>query len=828
MAEYGKFNEKNEFEIFNPFTPEPWLHYLIRPEQSGTETFCSGVSCTGGGFDVRGTHENTFVDTQLHLNDADNRGRYCYIVDAKTRDYFTTTWQPVRREGQGFKTTLGFGYIKFESEYKGIKTQQTMFVPKEFDGWVQNTIIENITGETKELEIYPFIPIHMGDALVRLLAGDNDGFFGGANWDKDLNAIVFRRNHGTSVNDDITEIKGMLGNVAAFVSTLNTGKTEFETSEERFLGDRFHSLAQPLAITGGKPLSNMNQAHLRRTCGVFRNKIKLEAGEKIEFAVALIAGSTKDYYLNKKTHLKEMIKMIQCEKKRGEMLGEVKKWWSDMMSQFTIATPSVKINRAFKWLQYQCRVVYILNRMKSRFHTGYEYGWGFRDILQDVNFNLPYSAETVKSALKHIATQMFSNGVCYHNFFIDQPGNKNIEASDDPIWLPMAIIKYIKETGDFAFLDEVAAYAEVHEKQGDVYGTILEHIQKAIDRVWTDRSKRDLPYIKDCDWNDDLNELRTGGKWNKDVESIMVAQQLYKVLLDTAELYKAAGREAPLAREYLKRAKKIHKAVEKYAIDKEGYYIRALSLAPNKKDLGRSENSEAKIFLEPQTFGINCETADENRAKIVIKKVEEYLDSEFGAQLCFPVFNGLAAREELPKTSWNIEKEPPAMKENGSIFMHLNAWLVQSYAILNQGTDAVNFYEKCLPENLSSNQDRYRCEPYVYPEYVRGRGGYGFGQGGHTWLTGTAPTMHQSLTEWILGLQSDYGGLVINPKISKDWKEFSAIRNFRGAVYEITVKNPGGAESGVKSIKVDGSEISGSLIKPHSDGKTHKVEVLLG
>ena len=828
MAEYGKFNEKDEFEIFNPYTPEPWLHYLIRPDQSGTETFCSGVSYTGGGFDVRGTHENTFVDTQLHLNDADNRGRYCYIVDAKTRDFFTTTWQPVKTEGQEFKATLGFGYIKFNSSYKGIKTEETMFVPKEFDGWIQNIVIENTTAETKELEIYPFVPIHMGDALVRLLAGDNDGFFGGAARDKDLNAIVFRRNHGTSVNDDKTEINGMLGNVASFYSTLNNDKTEYETSEERFTGDRFHSLANPLRITDAKPLSNTDQAYLRRTCGIFRNKASLKAGEKIEFAVALIASSTKDYYLNKKTHLKQMIELIQSAQKREKMLLEVKDWWGGMMSQYQISTPSVKINRAFKWLQYQCRVVYILNRMKSRYHTGYEYGWGFRDILQDVNFNLPYSPESVKLALKHISTQMFSTGVSYHNFFIDQPGNKSIQASDDPIWLPMAIIKYVKETGDFAFLDEKTAYAEVHEKEGEIYGTILEHIQKAIDRVWTDRSERDLPYMKDCDWNDDLNELRTGGEWNRDVESVMVAQQLYKVMIDAADLLKAANRDSAIADDYKARAKKIFDAVEKYAIDKEGYYIRALSRAPNKKDLGRSENAEAKIFLEPQAFGINCETADTNRAKIVIKKVEEYLDSEFGAQICFPVYNGLAQREELPSRSWNIEKEPPAMKENGSIFMHLNAWLVQSYAILNRGTDAVSFYEKCLPENLASDQNRYKSEPYIYPEYVRGRGGFGFGQGGHTWLTGTAPTMHQSITEWVLGLRSDYGGLIIDPKIHRDWKEFSVKRNFRGALYEITVKNPNGAEYGVKSIKVDGTEIQGNLIKPHSDGKTHKVEVLLG
>jgi len=144
------------------------------------------------------------------------------------------------------------------------------------------------------------------------------------------------------------------------------------------------------------------------------------------------------------------------------------------------------------------------------------------------------------------------------------------------------------------------------------------------------------------------------------------------------------------------------------------------------------------------------------------------------------------------------------------------------------GTKAVDFYTKCLPENLASDQDRYKSEPYVYPEYVRGRGGMGHGQGGHTWLTGTAPTMHQSLVEWVLGLQPDYDGLMIEPAISKDWKEFSAKRNFRGATYEITVKNPNGVEKGVKSITVDGAAIEGNILPVHGDGKVHAVEVIMG
>lgn len=827
MRKYGTFNEDKKFIITNPYTPEPWLHYLIRIGQPGTQTFCSGVTYTGGGFDVRGTHENTFIDTKLHLNDEDNMGRYIYIHDKTASKLFTTTWQPIRPEEQKLTTTLEFGKITFQSEYGGIKSVQEMFVPEEFDGWIQNVRICNTSSEKKELSLYPFVPVHMGDALVRLLAGDNDALFGGVSYDEELKALVFRRNHGTAVNDDPEKINGMLGNVAVFYCTLNDGTTQYETDMEGFFGDRFHNQKNPGSIEEGK-LRCKDTAYLRRSCGVFKNDLVLEPGQEVEFAVALIAGSTADYFLNDKKQMKDHIALVNSPAGRKSSSERVLEYWKDEMGRLKLASPEPAINRGFAWLQYQCEIVYILNRMKSRYHTGYEYGWGFRDILQDVLYKLPYGAEKMKDVFKHISTQMFTSGKTYHNFFIDQPGNKNIEASDDPLWFVFAVIKFCKETGDFGFLDEITNYAEVHEGEGEASGSILEHCIKAVERVWTDRSERNLPYMKDCDWNDDLNELRIDDKPNDSMESIMVAQQLYAAFNQMAELFEASSRKEELASAYRENARVIKEAIYKYGMDKEGYFIRATSVDNKKNHLGSSENKTARIFLETQTFGINCGVTEGEQSGQILDAVEKYLDSDFGAMLCFPYFTDLSEKGILPEKSWNIEKEPPGIKENGGIFMHLNAWLVQSYCIAGRGNDGVAHYLKNLPENMSSDQDRYKSEPYVYPEYVRGKGVDQHGRGGHTWLTGTAPTMHAALTEYIYGVRADYKGLEIDPCVDKNWDEFSLERNFRGARYKIHFKNPDKVEKGVAQITVDGEKISGTVLPDFADGKDHTVEVVMG
>lgn len=155
-------------------------------------------------------------------------------------------------------------------------------------------------------------------------------------------------------------------------------------------------------------------------------------------------------------------------------------------------------------------------------------------------------------------------------------------------------------------------------------------------------------------------------------------------------------------------------------------------------------------------------------------------------------------------------------------------WLVQSYCMVGRGIEAVAHYQKNLPENMSKDQDVYMSEPYVYPEYVRGKGIDSHGRGGHTWLTGTAPTMHMALTEYIYGVRAHFSGLEIDPCVDPCWKEFSMERNFRGSRFIINFKNPNGVQSGIDKLIVDGVKISGNIVPGFTDNKTHMIEVIMG
>ena len=100
------------------------------------------------------------------------------------------------------------------------------------------------------------------------------------------------------------------------------------------------------------------------------------------------------------------------------------------------------------------------------------------------------------------------------------------------------------------------------------------------------------------------------------------------------------------------------------------------------------------------------------------------------------------------------------------------------------------------------------------------------GEAKNSWLTGTAAWNWYAITQYILGIRPSYDGLLVDPCICSEWKEYNVRRRFRGALYDITVLNPDGVCKGVRSITMDGASIEGRLL-PLIPGD-HKVTVILG
>ena len=747
-------------------------------------------------------------------------GSYIYITDKDTNKYFTNTWYPVMHQDQKIETNFKFGAVNTKTSYNYLTVETTKFIPDEFNGLVQLVKITNDGPTKKNLRLFSTESVNVGDARGIQFSGFNSLMMAGGFYDKEISALVWRNDFGIPCQSDEDKIKGLFGKVLCHVTS---EKVETYSSRYRdFVGHYTNTMANPDGVTA-ETLPCTDAEDMCNALSVLATDITLNPGETKNLVFALIAADTEDYYCKNKKELKSCMDMISSYEKAEALYKTMYAGWEAEFGKLKLSLPgNDTFDHSFKWLQYQCEMVCCLNRMKSRFHSGFEYGFGFRDILQDMLALLPYNTQRVREFLAYTAEQMFSDGSVYHNFYVSAPGTTDFHACDDPLWLIYAVCEYVKETGDYAFLNEVVPFADKKEGWEDKNGSIYDHCKAALDRVWK-YSTDGIPTMFDADWNDDLSGY-------PEHLSVMAAEMFYKALNDFAELCKKlpdAAKYADVIKDCETKANTVKENVNKYCIDSTGAYVRLLGPGKNTKESVGSADTDNVIFFEPTAWAGYSGIATKEQ----FLKSSEQVDAKLAAKggVCICTTSTTLSEGKLPDDDSAYKKNAPGKKENGSFFRHLESWYVASMCRYGEGNKAWDLFYNTLPAVCDQQLETYSAEPFVYPEYVAGPSSQDYGRAGHTWLTGTAPTRQRVVVENIFGIQPDYDGLVIDPCVPAEWKIFSAVRRYRDTMFEISYSNPDGVQKGVKSITVDGKAISGNTIgKEFLDGKTHKVAVVMG
>jgi len=828
------FNAEGEAvlrEQTGDMTREPWLMLLARRGQRPTDSLCWGITNNGTTFARIGTQEGDILDGYLQQDPYKTRllGNYAYFR-FDDGAYFSNSWYPVLNDGQSLETVFGFGYLVFRTEYHGLQVETTNFIPDEYDALVQIIHLKNTSDEDQHVTMFNVAPVNLGDARDLQYAGFNSLMVGGALVDESLNATVWRFGNGREFDSDPVRTKAMFGKV--FVHTTSLPNNQFATHYEEFVGHHTNTMADPAAVVHDWSLPSRDAEDSCSSLSSIRNSFWLPAHQEADIVVVGAADSTEDYYCDGKRAISALLADVLVPANAYAMLQRVKDAWKAEFDKLTVGVDEVDeiLRPSYLWLQYQCAMVAVMNRMKSRFHSGYEYGYGFRDILQDILAILPTDPASFRQMLLFTAEQMFSDGFVYHNFFVSAPGHKDFVTSDDPLWLVYAVAEYIKTTGDFAVLDEVVPYCDAREDLPPSQGTLLEHLKVGLAKVWA-QSDNGLPYMLMADWNDDLSGNFTS-------VSTMAAQQFYKALGDMAELLRAAGIEPELAADYAAKAETVKAQVEARCVDKEGYYIRAVA-SPNPEKVLRSltfghtgidaeefledlrqfgppaslgsSDTDGLVFLEPLAWAGFSGIADKTRFDLCKQACEQALDDKFGIALCQG--DRTLTEGKLPIDTQGWKRNAIGKKENGGEFRHPESWYIASLCVFGYGQAAHDMFFKTLPAVASEDDPfTYAAERFVYPEYVASVQSSEHGRAGHTWLTGTAPTRLNVLLDWIFGIRCGYDGLLIDPCVSPQWRSFRASREYRDTTFAITYSNPDGVEKGVRSITVDGEPVEGNLI----------------
>ena len=823
MAKFGHYDDVNrEYVIENPKTPYPWINYL------GNEKFFSLISNTAGGYAFY-TDARLRRLTRYRYNDMplDCNGRYFFIKDGST--IWNPGWQPTQTPLDKYECRHGFGYTKISSSKKDIQADVLYMVPNGDNCEVEMLTLKNTGKAKKEISLVSFVEWCLYNA-----SDDCQNFqrnFSTGEVEIEGSTIYHkteyreRRNHYTFYSCS-EKIDG------------------FDTDRESFLG-LYNPLAKPETVVKGE--SKNSVADGWSPIASHRLNLTLKGGEEktIIFVLGYVENDPKKKWASKtpKTLLRtntasgvinkekavELQKKYATKAKVEKSFKELKKFWDEIMSHFTLSTGDEKLDRMAVWNQYQCVVTYNFARSASYFESGIGRGMGFRDTSQDMlgaAHQLPN--KRIRERLFDVAATQFPDGSAYHQFQpLTKRGNADIGSNfnDDPLWLVPGVGRFICDTGDKAFLKEMVPFDNSETNKATMY----EHLKRSYRYITTHKGPHGLPLIGRADWNDCLNlncfstdpndSFQTcTNKEGKNAESVMIAEMFVYVTPDYAAMCRLMGdeKEAEFAE---KEAKKMEAAICDKGWDGE-WYIRAYDDAGKK--VGSNECKHGKIFIESQGFGTMAQIGkDKGYPEKSLDSVKKYLDSKYGICINWPAY------QDYHVELGEVSSYPPGYKENGGIFCHNNPWVIIGEVVNGRPQDAFEHYKKIAPAYIEDISDVHRTEPYVYSQMIAGKEARRHGEAKNSWLTGTAAWNFVALSQYLCGIRPSWDGLVVEPRLPAHVKSAKITRKFRGVEYVINVKNNKNDGEVVVTVK-NGGKSTGTLVKAAAGAKKVTVNVTVG
>jgi len=805
---YGYFDDINrEYVITDPKTPYPWINYL------GNQDFFSLISNTGGGYsfykDAKFRRLTRFRYNNVPLDDG---GKYFYIKDKET--IWSPGWKPAKTKLDKYECRHGMGYSIISGNKNDLQAEVLNFVPMNFNGEVQRLRLKNHSKTKKAFSIYSYVEWCLWDALADM--------------------TNFQRNFSTGeveVEESViyhkTEYRERRNHYA--FHSVNCPVSGFDTDREDFIGI-YNGLEAPQRVIAG----GFGNSIAHGWSPVASHQLKIELGPGEQKDLIFILGYAENDPSNKfvapnvinKEAAKKMISSFETSKQVDEAFLELKKYWSELLGRFSIETTEDKFGRMVNiWNQYQCMITYFFSRSASYFESGIGRGMGFRDSNQDLIGVMHMIPERAKQRIIDLASTQLEDGSAYHQYQpLTKKGNHEVGGNfnDDPLWLILSVSSYIKETGDWNILDEIAPF----DNDENNTATIFEHLSRSFHHVIHNLGPHKLPLIGRADWNDCLNLncfseqpdepfQTTGNKTGGKAESLMIAGMFVLYGNVFAEICELTGRDE-LTSIAKSEVNKMTMGIENYGWDGE-WFLRAYDYYGDK--VGSKENEEGKIFVESQGFCVMAGIGqDDGRAKQALDSVEKYLACDYGIVLNNPPFS------KYYINLGEITTYPQGYKENAGVFCHNNPWIIISETMLNNNNRAWDYYKKIAPAYLEEISEIHKTEPYVYSQMIAGKDAFKPGEAKNSWLSGTAAWNFYAASQYILGIRPDWDGLQIDPKLPDEMKEVTVTRKFRGAEYLIHIKKMG---SNKTHISLDGKTISGKTLPAPVKGMFHHVEVII-
>lgn len=773
---FGYFDDsRKEYVITTAQTPYPWINCL------GNREFFSLISNTAGGYCFfKNACTGKILQHRYNSTPLDNGGRYFFIRE--NDDFWSPGWKPLKRGLTEYQCRHGLGYTIIKGVRNGLAVETLYFVPLHNNCEIHRLTLTNTSDKVKKITLFSYVEFSLWDGMDKA-----------AGFPPDLNIA--------EVEVDGSVIYHKTGyrehrNHFAFYS-VNRQISGFDTDRDAFLG-RYNGLDNPDVITDGKSKNSVVDS-----CSpIASHSLNISIGPRESTELIFVLGYVENDPENKweskgiinKKNAKAIINNYFTITNVDKAFDELKAYWEEMLSGFSVICVDEKLNRMVNiWSQYQCVVNFSLAQRTGDFGSGTDNSIKCGNFNQNMAGFVYLMTEQARSRIIDLASAQSENGE------LSSQTHLTVKKMDEALWLIYAVASYIKETGDWAILDENVLF----EKNTHTAKPLLDHLSRAFYNVFNSRGPHGLPTSRP---DKKSESVFTAGLF------VNVGNEYVKILQN-----KERKQEADTAR---KCVDQMIKAIKEHGWDGE-WFIYAYDDAG--KRVGSSECEEGKIFIEPQGCCIMAGIgAEEGLSRRAMDSVRKYLDTAHGLLTIDPPFTDYCTNLE------EFSSMPPGYGKNGGIMCYNNAWIIIAETLLGQGDSAFEHLKKITPAYLEEASELQKMEPYVYSQTIKGKNSIHPGELKNSWSNETAAWVFVTISRWILGIRPDYNGLVVDPCIPSDWNGFTATRKFRGSIYKITVKNPSHVCKGVKTLIIDGITAQEKNIPVFSDGKVHEIEAIMG
>ncbi len=788
-------------------SPLPWSNVIANP------SFGFLITESGGGYTWSVNSRENRITSWSNDPVMDTPSEAVYVRRADTGDYWSLTPLPAG-DGLEYHVEHGFGFSSFSTNNSGVESKLQLFCSSTESAKWYAISLTNTEQTEQKIELYLYADLVLG--VLR-----EDAYrFTTTSFDRTAQTLC-------AVNHYNNEFAGRVVSVGSSEPIVS-----YTSSRLEFIG-RNGDLKRPAALERGalqpffapKPKSIKLSATTDLgidPCAVLQVSVSLKPKEDKLLHFFLADSPSFD------AMRKDTARYRSHQTQRSEFAAGTA-WWEELISSIEVETPSESFNAMMNgWLLYQTVSCRLFGRSGFYQSGG---ALGFRDQLQDSLALLTIRPEMVRSQILLHSAHQFKEGDVQHWWHPPTGRGVRTRITDDLLWLPYAVSRYVEATGDYSILNERVPFLDgpqLAEHQMETYfvpersteeGTILDHCMRTF-AITSKTGEHGLPLIGSGDWNDGMNEVGRHGKG----ESVWLGWFQIHVMRGFIPLLQARG-ELDAAAALETRAAALVHGLEEHGWD-GNWYRRAFY--DDGTPIGSHVSDECQIDSLSQSWAVISSAARAPRASQAMQSVRDHLIDTEGRiiKLLTPPF------DRTERNPGYIKGYPPGIRENGGQYTHAASWVIIATALMGRGTEAVELFELINPINASLDApriQRYRGEPYVTCGDVYSEGSLR-GRAGWSWYTGSAGWLYQAGLEYILGLKVKATYFMIDPTVPAHWRQISLKYRRGEREFVIAIDNRAGVERGVVSVSVNGHEVTDNKIAFESPdyGRTIAVEVRLG